>query len=66
MGRPSDVRRVHSRDVLEPIFTGWVDINHIGIITVKNVDYRCIIHNIGKSEAINYLKNSVLQNSGCM
>ena len=36
-----------------PIFAGWVDINHIGIITVKNVDYRCIIHNIGKSEAIN-------------
>ena len=34
----------------------------IAIITVKNVDYRCIIHNISKSEAINLLKNSVLEN----
>ena len=25
----------------------------IAIITVKNVDYCCIIHNISKSEAIN-------------
>ena len=33
-----------------------VNICDIAIITVKNVDYRCIIHNIGKSEAINLLK----------
>ena len=33
-----------------------VNISDIAIITVKNVDYRCIIHNIGKSEAINLLK----------
>ena len=31
----------------------------IAIITVKNVDYRCIIHNISKSGAINLLENSV-------
>ena len=37
----------------------WLNISDIGIITVKNVDYRCIIHN--KSEAINLLKNSVLE-----
>ena len=30
-----------------------VNINDIAIITIKNVDYRCIIHNISKSEAIN-------------
>ena len=34
-----------------------VNISGIAIITVKNVDYRCIIHNISKSEAINLLKN---------
>ena len=33
-----------------------VNICDIAIITVKNIDYRCIIHNIGKSEAINLLK----------
>ena len=38
-----------------------VNISDIAIITVKNVDYRCIIHNISKSEAINLLKNSVLE-----
>ena len=32
------------------------DISNITIITVKNVGYRCIIHNIIKSEAINLLK----------
>ena len=41
-----------------------VNINDIAIITVKNVDYCCIIHNISKSEAINLLKNSVLENRG--
>ena len=36
-----------------------VNISNIAIITVKNVNYRCIIHNISKSEAINLLRNSV-------
>ena len=30
--------------------------------TVKNVDYRFIMHKIDKSEAINSLKNSVMEN----
>ena len=41
-----------------------VNISDIAIITVKNIDYCCIIHNIGKSEAINLLKNSVLESRG--
>ena len=36
----------------------------IAIITVKNVNYRCIIHNISKSEAINLFRNSVLEDRG--
>ena len=32
-----------------------VNISYIAIIAVKNVDYRCIIHKISKSEAINLL-----------
>ena len=32
----------------------------IDIITIKNFDYRCIIHNISKYEAINLLENAVL------
>ena len=51
--------------------SGWhdltmlsVDISCIAITTVKKVDYRCIIHNICKSEAINLLKNSVLEDRG--
>ena len=43
-----------------------VNINDVAILLllliVKNVDYRCIIHNISKFEAINLLKNSVLEN----
>ena len=33
-----------------------ININDIVIITVKNVDYRCIIHKISKFEAITLLK----------
>ena len=40
------------------------NISDIAIITVKNVDYKCIIHNISQSEAINLLKNSVLEDRG--
>ena len=39
-----------------------LDISDITVITVKNVDYRCIIHNISKSEAINLLESAVLKN----
>ena len=37
------------------------DISDIVIIIVKNFDYRRIIHNINKPEAITLLKNSVLE-----
>ena len=37
-----------------------VNIRSIGITTNKDVDYRCIIHNSSKSEAIYLLENSVL------
>ena len=40
-----------------------VNISDIAIITIKNVDYCCIIHN-SKSEAINLLENSVLEDHG--
>ena len=38
-----------------------LNISYITIITVKNVYYSCIIHNISKSEAINLLKNAVFE-----
>ena len=41
-----------------------VNITEIGIITGKNVDYCCIIHNISKSKAMNLLENSVLEDRG--
>ena len=41
-----------------------LDISHITIITVKNVDYHCTIHNISKSEVINLLESAVFENRG--
>ena len=38
-----------------------IDISDIALMTVKNVDYRCIIHNISKSEAINLFESAVLE-----
>ena len=43
-----------------------VNISDIFIITIKNVDYCCIIHNISKSETINLLANCVLENCRCI
>ena len=39
-----------------------VNIGDIAIITIKNVDYRYIIHKNSKPEAINLLENTVLEN----
>ena len=41
-----------------------VNTSDTAIITVKNVDYRYIIHNINKSEANNLLENSVIEARG--
>ena len=41
-----------------------LNISNTAIITVKDVDYCCIIHSISKSEAINLLKDSVLDDIG--
>ena len=40
------------------------DISDITIITIKNLHYHFIIHNISKSEAISFIRNSVLGNCG--
>ena len=37
-----------------------LNLSDIAVITVKGVDYCCIIHDISKSEAIHLLENSVL------
>ena len=49
---------------LPRFYTLSVNISDIAIITVKNIDYRRIIHTIRKPEAINLLKNTVLENRG--
>ena len=41
-----------------------LNISDIAIIIAKNVDYLYVIHNIGKSEAINLLENSFLEDLG--
>ena len=41
-----------------------VNISNIAVITVKNVDFYCIILNISKSEAIHLVENSVLEKRG--
>ena len=38
-----------------------VNISDVAIITIRDVDYRCNIHDINKSEEINLLENSLLE-----
>ena len=41
-----------------------LNLSDIAFITVKDVDYRCTIHNICKYEVINLSKNSVFDDRG--
>ena len=41
-----------------------VNISDVTSVPVKNVDYRCFILNISKSETINLLKSSVREDRG--
>ena len=61
----------HGFKFQDSVFNGWhdltmlsVNISNIPIITIKNIDNYCIIHNIRKSEAIDWLKKSVLDDCG--
>ena len=58
----SNFKIIYAKVVL--IWQFCVYMSDITIITAKNVDYRCVIHNISESEAISLLKNSVLQDCG--
>ena len=37
------------------------ELKNIAILNVKGVDYRCILWDISKTEAVNILNNSVLE-----
>ena len=41
-----------------------LNVSDITMITVKNADYHCTIHDVNKFEAINLSKNDVLENRG--
>ena len=41
-----------------------LNLSYVAIITVKSVNYHCIVHDISKSEAIYLFKNSVYQDCG--
>ena len=53
------------------VFNGFHDlkmlclnISNTAVITVKNVDYRCIIHDVSKSEATHLFINSAFRDRG--
>ena len=41
-----------------------LNLSDTAVITVKGVDYCCIIHDTSKSEAIHFFKKSVLDDGG--
>ena len=42
------------------------DLKNFMILNLKRVDYRCNIFNMSKTDAINLLNNSVLDNKGVL
>ena len=42
------------------------ELKNIAIINVKGVDFRCILWDISREEAVNRLNNSVLEDEGAL
>ena len=42
------------------------ELKNISILTVKRVDYRCILWDISENEVVNILNNSVLEDKGVL
>ena len=42
------------------------ELKNIAIVNVKGVDYRCVLWNITKNDAINMLGNSKLDDKGTL
>ena len=42
------------------------DLNDFMILNIKGIDYRCYVFNMSKSDAINLLNNSLLDNKGVL
>ena len=42
------------------------DLKYFMILNIKGVDYRCYVFNMSKSDAINLLNNSWLDNNGVL
>ena len=42
------------------------ELKNIAILNAKGVDYRCILWNISRDEAVNRLNNSVLEDKGVL
>ena len=43
-----------------------LNLSDVSSITIKGIDYFCIIYDISKFEAIYLLENSVLEHCGCI
>ena len=42
------------------------ELKNIAILNIKGVDYRCILWDISKNEAVNRSNNSVLEDKGVL
>ena len=42
------------------------ELKNMAILTVKGVDYSCILWRISKNDAVNTLSNSVLEDKGVL
>ena len=42
------------------------DLKDLMILNIKGVDYRCYVFNMSRSDAINLLNNSCLDNKGVL
>ena len=57
---------LHVRNKCQNVLMTAYELKNIAILTVKGVDYRCILWGISKNEAVNRSNNSVLEDKGVL
>ena len=61
-----DVNLYHVCNKCHDVLTTAYELKNIAILSVRGVDFRCILWGISRDEAVNRLNNSVLEGKGLL
>ena len=56
----------HGCNECHDVLTAAYELKSIAILSIKEVDFRCVLWSISRDEAVNRLNNSVLEDKGVL